>query len=152
MMRRITSFFLAALYTLTMASSAVADVSVTYLYPDASGTAVAGADEQGNLLWRRTYLPFGGEATLTGDADSHSLAAEVLRGTPTTAEAVSSTWAPGTTTLSFTCSTDATRRPSSRRSRSPTTDTRMRTKTRIDLWIRTAKPSSWQPSPSLASP
>lgn len=41
-----------------------ADLSVTYLYNDASGNPVAAADEEGNLLWRKFYRPFGApEAT-----------------------------------------------------------------------------------------
>lgn len=73
MKQRIASLFGLTLFVLGLARPAHADVSVTYLYPDASGSAVAGADESGNLLWRRTYLPFGGEATLSGDADAAAL-------------------------------------------------------------------------------
>ena len=46
---------------------ALADTSVRYLYNDARGTPVAAADEQGNLLWRKHYRPFGAEVELTGD-------------------------------------------------------------------------------------
>lgn len=33
----------------------------TYFVPDASGSPVAAMDEQGNLLWRKTYAPYGEE-------------------------------------------------------------------------------------------
>ena len=46
---------------------AFSETSVRYLYNDARSTPVAAADEQGNLLWRKHYRPFGAEVELTGD-------------------------------------------------------------------------------------
>ena len=32
---------------------------ITYLHSDHLGTPVAGSDENGNILWRETYTPYG---------------------------------------------------------------------------------------------
>ena len=41
-------------------SQAHAD-EVTYFIPDAQGSPVAAMNEQGNIIWRKHYQPFGGE-------------------------------------------------------------------------------------------
>ncbi len=38
-----------------------AGVEITYIYNDALGTPIAGADEQGNVKWRAHYQPYGVE-------------------------------------------------------------------------------------------
>jgi len=38
-----------------------AGIEITYIYNDALGTPVAGADEQGNVKWRAHYQPYGEE-------------------------------------------------------------------------------------------
>ncbi len=38
-----------------------AGVEITYIYNDALGTPIAGADEQGNVKWRAHYQPYGEE-------------------------------------------------------------------------------------------
>ena len=48
-------------------STAHADTRVHYLYNDSRGTPVAAANDQGQVLWRKHYRPFGAEAELAGD-------------------------------------------------------------------------------------
>jgi len=50
---------LCALFVLQ--SYAQAEIKVTYYIPDASGSPVAATDEQGKVLWRKHYKPFGEE-------------------------------------------------------------------------------------------
>ena len=67
--KRMAGFFaLAALVLAQTSVPAMADTSVRYLYNDARATPVAAADEQGTLLWRKHYRPFGAEVGLDGDA------------------------------------------------------------------------------------
>ena len=48
-------------------NTAHADTRVHYLYNDSRGTPVAAANDQGQVLWRKHYRPFGAEAELAGD-------------------------------------------------------------------------------------
>ena len=48
-------------------STAHADTRVHYLYNDSCGSPVAAANDQGQVLWRKHYRPFGAEVELTGD-------------------------------------------------------------------------------------
>ena len=67
-LKRITSLLtLGAFLVAQWPSVAFSETSVQYLYNDARSTPVAAADEQGNVLWRKHYRPFGAEVELTGD-------------------------------------------------------------------------------------
>lgn len=59
-----------ALFTLVVVgipSIVHADTTVRYLYNDGRNTPVAAADDQGQVLWRKHYRPFGVEIDIEGD-------------------------------------------------------------------------------------
>lgn len=59
---RPANFFLLAMLALFSPGAGAAD-RVTYFVPDAQGSPAAAMDEQGNLLWRETYAPYGERKT-----------------------------------------------------------------------------------------
>ncbi|MFC4879139.1 RHS repeat domain-containing protein [Microbulbifer halophilus] len=46
---------------LVISAVSQAEVTVTYLHSDAAGSVVAASDESGDLVWRKSYLPYGGK-------------------------------------------------------------------------------------------
>ena len=51
----INSFLI--LLVLCVQTAAYADITVTYYHTDALGSIVAASDEDGDVLWRKTYDP-----------------------------------------------------------------------------------------------
>ncbi|WHI49536.1 RHS repeat-associated core domain-containing protein [Microbulbifer sp. MLAF003] len=59
MMQQLIRTLLAAVVLLTFSVTSQAEVTVTYLHTDALGSVVAASDEDGDLLWRKAYMPYG---------------------------------------------------------------------------------------------
>lgn len=64
-MRPACLFFLSFLVLFSL--SAGAAERITYFVPDAQGSPVAAMDEQGNVLWRESYAPYGARKTNSPD-------------------------------------------------------------------------------------
>jgi RHS repeat-associated protein len=62
----------AALLALLTAIPSQADETITYIHWDALGSPVAATDEDGNVVWREAYRPYGGRINNEPAADSHS--------------------------------------------------------------------------------
>lgn len=60
-MRNVLRFVLAALVLLS--AHALAAERITYFVSDANGSPIAAMDEQGNVLWRESYMPWGARLT-----------------------------------------------------------------------------------------
>ncbi|WP_226668070.1 RHS repeat domain-containing protein [Microbulbifer aggregans] len=58
-MMNLTRVILSTLLVLTYSTVSLAEVTVTYLHTDALGSVVAASDENGDLQWRKSYLPYG---------------------------------------------------------------------------------------------
>ncbi|WHI49544.1 RHS repeat-associated core domain-containing protein [Microbulbifer sp. MLAF003] len=59
MMQQLIRTLLAAVVLLAFSVTSQAEVTVTYLHTDALGSVVAASDEDGDLLWRKAYMPYG---------------------------------------------------------------------------------------------
>ncbi len=58
-MQQLIRTLLAAVVLLAFSVTSQAEVTVTYLHTDALGSVVAASDEDGDLLWRKAYMPYG---------------------------------------------------------------------------------------------
>ncbi len=71
---RLSRWLTAALAALLafIAIPAQADETITYIHWDALGSPVAATDEDGNVVWREAYRPYGERINNEAAADSHS--------------------------------------------------------------------------------
>jgi len=63
---------LALTFSQSMTNLSHADKTVTYFHTDALGSVVAASDESGDLLWRKSYSPFG-EKVSDGEGEPNAI-------------------------------------------------------------------------------
>ena len=56
-----------------LTNTALAERTITYFHTDALGSVVAASDESGNLLWRKSYRPYGEKLT-DGEGKNNAIA------------------------------------------------------------------------------
>src|SRR6266516_1055892 len=72
---RITTIRLLVLFAFLLtgtAALAAGNKKITYIHFDASGSPVAGTDEQGNVVWVQTYGPYGKRTQVPSAADGNT--------------------------------------------------------------------------------
>lgn len=67
-------FIVVSILAITVCSVSRAAQQVIYYHNNLQGSVIAATDEQGNLLWRQSYLPFGKKIESNTVAASHGLA------------------------------------------------------------------------------
>ena len=64
-------FALIVLFTILLSRSVFAGEKVYFYHNDAAGTAMAITDQQGDVVWRKDYKPFGEEQSTTGTIENN---------------------------------------------------------------------------------
>ena len=66
-------YVLVALFSVLLSVPAHAERTVTYYHTDVLGSIVAATDEGGDVVWRKTYDPYGNEVIETGESSQNNV-------------------------------------------------------------------------------